>query len=110
MEVPTYTDADYRAYLKDSKWTLERTNHLMELARQFDVRFIHMHDRWDAEKFPPRPSLEELKARYYGILGTLDKVRQMFHAKMHQGKLDYKFYTLNSIRNLSNISQPDFSL
>ncbi|VDM32631.1 unnamed protein product [Hydatigera taeniaeformis] len=75
MEVPTYTDADYRAYLQDSKWTLERTNHLMELARQFDVRFIHMHDRWDAEKFSPRPSLEELKARYYGILGILDKIR-----------------------------------
>ena len=76
MEVPTITDVDYRAYLQDSKWTLELTNHLMDLARQFDVRFIHMHDRWDVDRFPPRPSIEEMKARYYGILGTLDKVRR----------------------------------
>lgn len=46
----------------------------MDLARQFDVRFIHMHDRWDTEKFPPRPAIEEMKARYYGILAALDKV------------------------------------
>lgn len=46
----------------------------MDLARQFDVRFIHMHDRWDTEKFPPRPPIEEMKARYYGILAALDKV------------------------------------
>ncbi|VDD76850.1 unnamed protein product [Mesocestoides corti] len=75
VEVPEFSEADYLAYLKDSKWTLEQTNHLMDLARQFDVRFIHMHDRWDAERFPPRPSVEELKARYYGILGAMDKIR-----------------------------------
>ncbi|VDO08621.1 unnamed protein product [Rodentolepis nana] len=75
IEVPTYTDADYKSYLHDNKWTQTRTSHLMDLARQFDVRFIHMHDRWDTEKFPPRPAIEEMKARYYGILAALDKVR-----------------------------------
>ncbi|KAM7533827.1 hypothetical protein Aperf_G00000112116 [Anoplocephala perfoliata] len=75
IEVPTYSDTDYKAYLQDNKWNQTRTAHLMELARQFDVRFIHMHDRWDIEKFPPRPTLEEMKARYYGILATLDKIR-----------------------------------
>ncbi len=72
--MPDYTEADYNAYLMDSAWTRDQTAHLMELARQFDVRFIHMQDRWDVEKFSPRPSIEELKARYYGILGALDKV------------------------------------
>ncbi len=72
--MPDYTEADYNAYLMDSAWTRDQTAHLMELARQFDVRFIHMQDRWDVEKFSPRPSVEELKARYYGILGALDKV------------------------------------
>uniref|UniRef100_A0A158QEE4 DNA methyltransferase 1-associated protein 1 n=1 Tax=Hymenolepis diminuta TaxID=6216 RepID=A0A158QEE4_HYMDI len=75
IEVPTYTDTDYKAYLQDNKWNQTRTAHLMDLARQFDVRFIHMHDRWDTEKFPPRPAIEEMKARYYGILAALDKIR-----------------------------------
>ncbi|VDN44110.1 unnamed protein product, partial [Dibothriocephalus latus] len=53
------------AHLQDSKWTMEQTDHLMDLARQFDARFVLMQDRWDVSLFPPRPSIEDMKARYY---------------------------------------------
>nr|CAH8863330.1 unnamed protein product [Trichobilharzia regenti] len=75
VTVPEYTAEEYETLLKDSKWSEERTAHLMELAKRFDLRFIHMRDRWDCEQFPGRPSIEDLKERYYGILTQLDKSR-----------------------------------
>ncbi|CAH8605471.1 unnamed protein product [Schistosoma margrebowiei] len=75
VTVPEYTSEEYETMLKDVKWSEERTAHLMELAKRFDLRFIHMRDRWDCEKFPGRPSVEDLKERYYGILTQLDKAR-----------------------------------
>ncbi|CAI2732010.1 unnamed protein product [Schistosoma spindalis] len=75
VTVPEYTTEEYETMLKDIKWSEERTAHLMELAKRFDLRFIHMRDRWDCEKFPGRPSVEDLKERYYGILTQLDKAR-----------------------------------
>ncbi|CAH8622632.1 unnamed protein product [Schistosoma rodhaini] len=75
VTVPEYTVEEYETMLKDPKWSEERTAHLMELAKRFDLRFIHMRDRWDCEKFPGRPSVEDLKERYYGILTQLDKAR-----------------------------------
>ncbi|CAH8620758.1 unnamed protein product [Heterobilharzia americana] len=75
VTVPEYTLEEYETMLKDPKWSEERTAHLMELAKRFDLRFIHMRDRWDCEQFPGRPSIEDLKERYYGILTQLDKAR-----------------------------------
>ncbi|CAL8096927.1 unnamed protein product [Calicophoron daubneyi] len=71
--IPEYTQAEYESLLQDPKWSPEKTAHLMELAKRFDLRFIHIRDRWDSEKFPPRPSIEDLKERYYFILMQLDK-------------------------------------
>ncbi|VDL93265.1 unnamed protein product [Schistocephalus solidus] len=75
IEVPTYTRPEYLAHLQDSKWTMEQTDHLMDLARRFDARFVLMQDRWDVSLFPPRPSIEDMKARYYAVLASLDAVR-----------------------------------
>ncbi|KAA3677645.1 DNA methyltransferase 1-associated protein 1, partial [Paragonimus westermani] len=75
VTVPEYTSSEYGAMLQDPKWSKEKTAHLMELARRFDLRFIHMRDRWDSEQFPERPSIEDLKERYYAILAILDRAR-----------------------------------
>ncbi|TPP67102.1 DNA methyltransferase 1-associated protein 1 [Fasciola gigantica] len=75
VTVPDYTSSEYETMLQDPKWTEAKTAHLMDLARRFDLRFVHMRDRWDSERFPGRPSIEDLKERYYGILITLDKAR-----------------------------------
>jgi DNA methyltransferase 1-associated protein 1 len=45
-------------------WTREETDHLFELARTYDLRFIVMADRWLDSSFSER-TIEDLKERYY---------------------------------------------
>ncbi|ENN77469.1 hypothetical protein HUJ04_013530 [Dendroctonus ponderosae] len=73
VDIPTYTDVEYQQHLTSDTWSKEETDHLMDLAHRFDVRFIIMADRYDTEKFCKR-SVEELKERYYKINGTLSKL------------------------------------
>ncbi|XP_045483380.1 DNA methyltransferase 1-associated protein 1 isoform X3 [Harmonia axyridis] len=74
IDIPTYTDADYQQYLKDDKWSKDETDHLMDLAGRFDLRFILMADRFDKEKFPTKRSVEDLKERYFKVIGVLAKL------------------------------------
>lgn len=46
----------------------------MEMCQQYDIRFIVMHDRWEADKYKER-SIEDLKARYYAVQKTLVELR-----------------------------------
>jgi len=73
IEVPTYTEVEYQLHLVSAGWTREETDHLMDLAQRFDLRFIVMQDRWDRNTFPER-SVEDLKERYYAILDKLERV------------------------------------
>eukprot|EP00088_Acartia_fossae_P039544 TRINITY_DN4116_c0_g1_i5.p1 TRINITY_DN4116_c0_g1~~TRINITY_DN4116_c0_g1_i5.p1 ORF type:complete len:504 (-),score=121.45 TRINITY_DN4116_c0_g1_i5:512-2023(-) len=73
IEVPTYTEVEYQHHLVTPGWTREETDHLMDLAQRFDLRFIVMQDRWDRNTFPER-SVEDLKERYYSILDKLERV------------------------------------
>lgn len=74
VDVPTYSDLEYQQHLHEDNWTRHETDHLFDLCRRFDLRFILIHDRWDREKYPNR-SVEDLKERYYNICNTLVKVR-----------------------------------
>jgi len=71
--VPTYTELEYSQYLVTSGWTREETDHLMDLAKRFDLRFIVMQDRWDRETYSVR-SVEDLKERYYSIVERMERV------------------------------------
>jgi len=73
IEVPTYTEVEYQHHLVSAGWTREETDHLMDLAQRFDLRFIVMQDRWDRNTFSLR-SVEDIKERYYSILEKLDRV------------------------------------
>nr|XP_022911807.1 DNA methyltransferase 1-associated protein 1 [Onthophagus taurus] len=72
-DIPTYTDNEYNQYLKSECWSREETDHLMDLAKRFDVRFLIMADRYDSEKYSKR-SIEDIKDRYYKISGILGKL------------------------------------
>ncbi|CAH1772728.1 unnamed protein product [Owenia fusiformis] len=74
VDVPTYSDAEYQQHLHDDSWSRAETDHLFEMAKRFDLRFIVMYDRWNKDKFPNR-SVEDLKERYYHIQNTLVKAR-----------------------------------
>lgn len=77
----TYTDAEYQQHLSGEDWTRAETDHLMELAKRFNLRFIVMHDRWNRDKFSKR-SVEDIKERYYNIANTLLKVSQKFESEV----------------------------
>ncbi|EFA07023.2 DNA methyltransferase 1-associated protein 1 isoform X1 [Tribolium castaneum] len=74
VDICTYTDAEYQQHLRVDGWTKDETDHMMQLAQRFDLRFILMADRYDTEKFPKR-SVEDIKDRYYKICGIMSKLR-----------------------------------
>lgn len=62
IPIPTYTNTEYTQHLVTNNWTRGETDHLFDLCRRFDLRFIIVHDRWDRTKFSNR-SVEDLKER-----------------------------------------------
>ena len=73
-EVIRYNDDQYNGVLQQPGWTRADTDHLIELATKFDLRFVIMQDRWNREKHGSR-SVEDLKERYYNIMYRLDKLK-----------------------------------
>ncbi|OWF45978.1 DNA methyltransferase 1-associated protein 1 [Mizuhopecten yessoensis] len=78
VDVPVYSDLEYQQHLHDESWTRQETDHLFDLCKRFDLRFLIIHDRWDREKFLNR-SVEDLKERYYSICNNLTKVYIISH-------------------------------
>uniref|UniRef100_A0A6I8RLN6 DNA methyltransferase 1-associated protein 1 n=1 Tax=Xenopus tropicalis TaxID=8364 RepID=A0A6I8RLN6_XENTR len=74
VQVPVYSEQEYQMYLHDDGWTKAETDHLFDLCRRFDLRFIVIHDRYDHQQFKKR-SAEDLKDRYYGICAKLANIR-----------------------------------
>lgn len=76
LNIPSYTAHEYETHLKTNttKWTKPQTDHLFDLARRFDIRFIVMVDRWDRDKFGDK-TVEDLKERYYEVVGILTKIK-----------------------------------
>uniref|UniRef100_A0A3P9A643 DNA methyltransferase 1-associated protein 1 n=2 Tax=Esox lucius TaxID=8010 RepID=A0A3P9A643_ESOLU len=74
VQVPVYSEQEYQMYLHDDGWTKAETDHLFDLCKRFDLRFIVVHDRYDHQQYRKR-SVEDLKERYYSICGKLTKDR-----------------------------------
>ncbi|XP_063971892.1 DNA methyltransferase 1-associated protein 1 [Diachasmimorpha longicaudata] len=83
VPIPNYSNAEYVQHLVSNGWTRAETDHLFDLCKRFDLRFIIIQDRWDSSKFSPR-TVEDLKERYYQVCGALTK------AKSHSDKI-YSF-------------------
>uniref|UniRef100_T1JA74 DNA methyltransferase 1-associated protein 1 n=1 Tax=Strigamia maritima TaxID=126957 RepID=T1JA74_STRMM len=81
VQVPSYTETDYQQYLHVDGWTRAETDHLFDLCRRFDLRFIVIHDRWDSDTFSKR-SVEDLKERYYNVSNLLVKARSSGSAEI----------------------------
>lgn len=50
--VPTYTSEQYATHFKSEDWTKEETDYLMNLCREFDLRWIVVADRYDESEIP----------------------------------------------------------
>ncbi|KAL8929379.1 MAG: hypothetical protein Q9172_000552 [Xanthocarpia lactea] len=84
VERPVYSDEQYDAKLKSEHWTKDETDYLVDLAYEFDLRWIIIADRYDYQ--PPQPTqhenstaitippkhrtMEDMKARYYQVAAT----------------------------------------
>lgn len=73
--VASYTDQEYVQYLQVENWTRAETDHLIDLCKRFDLRFVIIQDRWDREMFTVSRSVEDLKERYYSICNILAKAK-----------------------------------
>jgi hypothetical protein len=72
-----YSDEQYSTYFQSATWTKEETDLLYSMCKQFDLRFIVIHDRWPggSEGCPyPTRDIEALKERYYSIQRKLIEV------------------------------------
>ncbi len=90
VDIPEYTDEQYRYNLTSNDWTREETDYLFDLARDFDLRWPLIWDRYDYGSSLPRTNgggdrtdsntavipakvrnMEDLKARYYEVAAKM---------------------------------------
>ncbi|PTB58063.1 hypothetical protein M431DRAFT_79197 [Trichoderma harzianum CBS 226.95] len=95
VSVPQYNEDQYHQVLENPDWTKEETDYLMELVRDFDIRWPLIWDRY--EWSPPATngeadadgdeskaivpatrsrSMEDLKARYYEVASRMMAVQK----------------------------------
>ena len=60
--------------MQDKDWSRVETDVLFDLCRQFELKFLIIHDRWNNVLYPDR-SVEDLKERYYTICTSLEYAR-----------------------------------
>ena len=83
VDIPTYNDQEYSDHLESESWTREETDYLFTMARDFDLRWVLIADRYEWQ--PPvledhklvtqERSMEDLKARYYEVCSKIQLLR-----------------------------------
>ncbi|KAF8076576.1 hypothetical protein FPV67DRAFT_1471976 [Lyophyllum atratum] len=70
----TYSQDEYTRFLEDKEWSKEETDYLFEVARDYDVRWYVVYDRYDYPGGVSR-SVDDLKERYYSVCRKLVRNR-----------------------------------
>ncbi|KAG8690959.1 swr complex subunit [Ceratobasidium sp. 423] len=75
-----YSTDEYNKLLQDPDWSREETDYLFQVAREHDVRFFVMYDRYDFPGGKERTlelyhARQDLKHRYYGVCRKLLRSR-----------------------------------
>lgn len=95
VDVPEYNEEQYNSKLQSDDWTKEETDYLMELCRDYDLRWPIIWDRYEYTPKQPEdvdikgegvstavvaaPKLratEDLKARYYHVAAKMMEVQK----------------------------------
>ncbi|KAJ2974129.1 hypothetical protein NUW58_g8756 [Xylaria curta] len=98
VNVPQYSDGQYNSNLANDDWTKDETDYLFGLARDFDLRWPLIWDRYDYQELPehvkeekdadgidpdtamipvPKPrTMEDLKKRYYEVAAKMMAVQK----------------------------------
>ena len=87
---PRYSEEEYETHMKNEDWSREETDYLVDLAIDYDLRWIVISDRYDyrpnegkegdanamvAVSSPTARTQEALKSRYYTIAGKAMALR-----------------------------------
>ncbi|KAL0942205.1 swr1-complex protein 4 [Colletotrichum truncatum] len=95
VDVPQYSEDQYRTNLQSDDWTKEETDYLLGLVKDFDLRWPIIWDRYDyvpeaingeasadgdeSKAIIPVPkprTMEDLKARYYEVAAKMMAVQK----------------------------------
>jgi len=83
-----YTEQEYQQFfLKNAEqWTRQETDYLLDECERFDCKFVVVHDRWNYNggKGPVR-TIEDIKARFYFIRETLERIHPALRNKEVDG-------------------------
>lgn len=88
-----YNDEQYNAKLQSDEWTKDETDYLMQLVKDFDLRWPLIWDRYEYSPKPPEDTemdgantavipvpkprtMEDLKARYYEVQAKIMEVQK----------------------------------
>jgi len=79
-----HNDDEYNRLLKSDDWSREETDYLMDLASEYDLRWVLIADRYDYQPrmdsepdasalvaAKPARTMEHMKARYYKVAATM---------------------------------------
>src|SRR5579862_1215994 len=58
VTVPEYTDGEYESYLQHEDWTKEETDYLINLCKEYGLRWVVIVDRYDYQP-PPKAEQED---------------------------------------------------
>ncbi|RLN47633.1 hypothetical protein BBJ29_007703 [Phytophthora kernoviae] len=104
-ETTSYSDEEYEAVLVQHqdpmmKWTKEETDVLMRLCQRFDLRWIVVSDKYNANPIAKGAlrSLEDVKYRYYEVARLLAEYRE----KQARGDLAKKALSAGTESSLTN--------
>lgn len=100
VDIPTFSDEEYDAYLRSDDWSREETDYLFQVIKDYSYRWAVIWDRYDYQLAnnshltqetvngdasqalaalpfapPKQRTLEDLKARFYHISAKLMKLR-----------------------------------
>lgn len=113
VQIPEYNDEQYSAKLQSEDWTKEETTYLMELVRDYDLRWPVIWDRYDFSPTLPEGTdtngsntavvptvkprdMEDLKARYYEVAAKMMELQKAIQYMtqpewdLHQTMVNFK--------------------
>lgn len=113
VQIPEFNDEQYTAKLQSDDWTKEETEYLMELVKDYDLRWPVIWDRYDfVPKIPDGTDMngansamvpavksrdmEDLKARYYEVAAKMMELQKAIQYMtqpewdLHQTMVNFK--------------------
>lgn len=60
VPIPKYTDEQYNQHMKSDAWTKEETDYLIQLCRDYDLRWFVIADRWNFNPEKDMKAAEEI--------------------------------------------------